>query len=819
MTFKVMIKNYLIIAIRNLWRQKLYSILNILGLSLALAVSMIIMSHVRSELSYDKHFPKADRIYRIINKTVGPRGKWDWANGSPLMAEQIQVYVPEIEKLTRLRPMEKMIIENRSDTANIIKYEENLGYFADSTVFEIFDINILTGDKKTALRDPGSMVLTQSLAYKIYGDDDPIGKILYFDRFGSPLHVTAVISDFPETSHLKINFFVDWQSFIHVMKIMNLEDIYNSHGWAGVYTYALLKENVRAGDLKSKLMNFRKDFYDITTIPEDNDIGEFALQPITDIHLRSNLEQEMGPNGNITYIIVFIIAAVFILIIAGFNYVNIATSKALRRTREVGLRKIAGARRIQIINQFQSESFLTTILAGALSILIIDLLIPVYNSFAGNNVTVVDLFTPGNIILFMSTVVVLGSLSGIYPSVFVSGYKPVTSIKEEKYTGTRANLLRKILIILQFAISVFMIFSTIEIYRQMKYFNKKNLGFDMSHVINIPLNGRASLMAVNNPQMLKDELMKLPFVLRVSFTSEVIGDRFSVEGWTPDKPPEGFNNPALRFLRVDEDFLPLLNINLAEGRNFYPPSGDNTEFIMNKLAVKALGLTDPIGAKGRSYLGKYGEIVGITDNFHFASLHNLIEPLVMEYNMESSYRNLMIGNMLVRLAPGNSVANIESLRKTIEKIAPGTTFNYSFLDKKFEQLYKNEASFRDMFKAFAIFTIFISCLGLFGLSSYTAESRTKEIGIRKSMGAETGKIAVLISQQFLVFVLIGLLISLPVGYFYIKGWLQNFAYHINILPQEFIYTALIAFVVAIVSVSLQAIRAGRMNPADSLRYE
>jgi putative ABC transport system permease protein len=814
-----MIKNYFIIAIRNLWRQKLYSILNILGLSLALAVSMIILSHVRRELSYDKHFPKADRIYRIINKTVGQRGEWDWANGAPLMAEQLQAFVPEIEKTARVRPIENMIIEDRSDTSNIIKYEENLGYFADSTFFEIFDIKILKGDKMTPLKNPGSIVLTQSLAYKMFGNDDPVGKILYFDRFGTPLHVTAVMSDLPETSHLKISFLVDWQAFIYVMKIMNLEDLYNNHGWAGVYTYVLLKENIKAGDLKSKLMDFRKDFFEITTIPEDYEIGEFGLQPITDIHLRSNLEQEMGPNGNITYVIVFIIAAVFILIIAGVNYVNIAISKALRRTKEVGLRKIAGARRMQIVNQFQGESFLTTIFSGILAILIIDLLAPVYNSFTGKNITVGDIFTPMNIILFLSIVVVLGSLSGIYPSVFVSGYKPVTAIKAEKHSGTGSILLRKILVILQFAISVFMIFSTIEIYRQMKYFNEQNLGFDMSHVINIALNGTAAKMAANNPQTLKNELQKLPFVLKTSFTSTVIGDIFSVEGWTPDQPSENFKNPALRFLRIDEDFIPLLNINLVEGRNFNLPAGNNSEFIMNRLAIKALDISNPIGAKGTSYFGKTGEIVGITENFHFASLHNLIEPLVLEYNLDPEYRKLFIGNMLVRLAPGNTVKNIEDLQKAIEEIAPGTTFNYTFLDDKFEQLYKSEANFRDMFKAFALFTIFISCLGLFGLSSYDAESRTKEIGIRKSMGAKTGKIAVLISQQLIAYVMIGLLISLPVGYFYINGWLQNFAYHIKILPWEFIITALMALVVAIISVCFQAIRAGRMNPTDLLRYE
>ena len=814
-----MLKNYFIIAIRNLWRQKLYTILNILGLSLALAVSMIILNHVKTELSYDKHFPKADRIYRIINKTVSPRGEWDWANGAPLMAEEIQAFVPEIENITRLRPLENVILENRSDTSNIIKYEENLGYYADSTIFDIFDIRILSGNKETALTNPGSIVLTQSLAHKIFGDDDPVGKVLYLGSYDFPLPITAVMSDFPETSHFKISFFVDWQSFIFMMKMMNLEDLYKEHGWAGVYTYVLLKEEVKASDLKSKLMDFRKDFTSSFEHSEDIGIGEFALQSITDIHLRSNLEQEMGPNGNINYIIVFTIAAIFILIIAGVNYVNIATSKALRRTKEVGLRKITGAKRIQIVHQFQGESFLITVVSAAISILLIDLIIPVYNSMAGKSFTTGNIFTPENIILFVFIVVLLGSLSGIYPSLFVSGFKPMDALKEIKHPGSGSNLLRHILVILQFAISVFMIFSTIEIYRQMKYFSEKNLGFDMSRIINVSLNGTARDMAVNTPQSFKGELQKLPCVLSTSMTSQVMGDRFSVEGWRPDQPSENYNNPSIRFLRVDEDFLSLLNIRLTEGRNFNLLTGNNSEIIMNKMAVEALDLDDPIGEKGTSLFGLKGEIVGVTENFHFASLHNLIEPLVLENNMDPEYRNLWVGNMLVKLAPGNIVKNLEDLQKSIEKIAPGTIFNYTFLDDKFDQLYKSEANFRNMFKVFALFTIFISCLGLFGLSSYSAESRTKEIGIRKSMGAKTGRISVLISRQLLGFVMVGLLISLPVGYFYIKDWLQNFAYHIDIRMWEFILTAISAILVAIISVSYQAIRAGRRNPVDSLRYE
>jgi putative ABC transport system permease protein len=786
---------------------------------MALAVSMIILSHVKTELSYDKNWPKADRIYRIINKTYGQRGEWNWANGAPLMAEQIQSFVPEIELTARIRPMDNMIIENREDTSNIIKYEESRGFFADSTIFDILDIHLHRGTARNALIHRGSMVLTEDLAYKIFGDEDPVGRILYFDRFGEPLTVTAVMSDFPETSHLKISFFVDWQSFVYMMKILGLEDLYNEHGWAGVYTYALLKDNVKTPQLKSRLLEFRKDFFGAYLTPEDTIIGEFVMQPITEIHLRSNLEQEMGPNGNIAYILVFSIAAIFILIIAGVNYVNIATSRTFKRIKEVGIRKVAGATRMQIVHQFQGESLFTIFVSAVISVLLIDLIIPIYNFIAGKNITTGDIFTPFNIILFMMLVITMGSISGIYPSIFASGFKPVSAIKETNRSDTGTHILRNILIILQFAISVFMIFSTIEIYRQMKYFNEKNLGFDKTNVINIELNGSASRMAANNPQILKDELQKLPYVLATSLTSTLIGDRFSVEGWIPDQTSENFNNPSLRFLRVDEDFLKLLNIRLVDGRNFQRPSGTNSEFIINELAIDALNLDDPIGEKGTAYFGTKGEIVGVTENFNFASLHNQVEPLVLEYNLDTEYRKLFIGNMLVKLAPGNHPKNIEELKNTIEKIAPGTTFNYIFLDDKFEQLYKSEVNFRNMIEIFTVFTILISCLGLFGLSSYTAESRTKEIGIRKSMGAKTGTIAFMITSQLLRFVMFGLLISLPAGYLYINSWLNNFAYHIDVRPWEFILTSVIAFLVAIISVGYQAFRAGRRNPIDSLRYE
>jgi len=813
-----MIKNYIIIVFRILWRQKLYSILNILGLALALAVSFIILNHVRVEWSYDKHFPKADRLYRIINKTVGERGNWDWAPTAPLMAEEIQKYVPEIEKLVRFRYMNETVLVNRSDTNNLIQFKEDCGYYADSTVFDVFDLKMLYGDKNSALSELGSLVLTESLAKKYFGDKDPVGEHLYSLNANQPFTVTGVIADFPETSHFKIDFLVDWKFFKALMKAVNLEDLYNLHGWAGVYTYAQVQEDTKGTDLTDKLFNFRVNFYGGDTSPEDI-TGEFFLQPITDIHLKSNLEQEMGPNGNIAYVIVFFLSAIFILIIAGVNYVNIAITRSLKRTKEVAIRKVNGAKRLQLIHQFQSESLITVLFSAILSILFIDLILPVYNQLTGSTMVTLEIFTTRNIMLFLLIILFLGSVSGLYPSLFASRFKPVMVFKEMSNPKSISNTIRKVLVVLQFSISIFMILSTIIIHRQMHFFNEKNLGFDKSRVININLNGELRFKAVNNPQTVKAELGKLPFVIGSSVTSSIIGDRFSVEGLAPDSKPEDWEDPSLRFLRVDEEFLELLNIKLLEGRNFNLPPEKESQYILNNRAVQLLDLEEPVGEKGTSFFGQYGEIIGVVDDFHFASLHHKIDPLVLECNADPEFRGLWVGNMLVKLTKGDHIEMIHELEEAIGQFAPGTTFNFEFLDDKLNQLYASEANLRDIFKYFAIFTIFISCLGLFGLSSYVGESRTKEIGIRKSMGANTSAIAILMSKQFLGFVLIGLLIALPSGYFYMNDWLRNFAYKIHLQPWEFLLAGLLALIIAIISISFQAIRAAMKNPADALHYE
>ncbi len=812
-----MLRKYLLISLRLLWRQKLYSVLNILGLAVALAVSLIMFNHVRVELSYDKHFPKSERIYRVINKTFGERGEWDWATTAPLLAEEMSASIPEIEGMFRFRVQREAYFEERSDTNDIKGFPNNNGFYTDSSVFNILDIPFLFGDKATALSEPNSVILTESLSRKIFGNSDPVGQTLYL--FGNnPCTITGVIPDFPEETHFKCDFLLDWQMFVNLMKMVNLEDLYYYRGWAGIYTYAMLKEGIDRESLSDKLLEFRKEYYG-SEVDTADITGSFALQPITHIHLRSNIEEEIEANGNIKYIIVFAMGALFILIIAGVNYINIATARAFKRMREVGMRKVAGARRIQLVNQFQAESLFTVLIAALLSILFIDLIIPVYNDFTGKFITPADIFTSQNLVLFIAIILLLGSLSGLYPSLFASGFRAVDALHELHDPSSRTNFIRRILVVLQFAVSIFMIFTTIVIYRQMNYFSTKNLGFDKSHILNMRLTGELYDWAVNNPQKLKDELANIPVIEGASVTSSIIGDRFSVEGFDPDNLPEEADRPALRFLRVDEDFLDLLKIKLIEGRNFSNPPEGESQFILNKKAVEALGLEYPVGTRGTSFFGQYGEIIGVVDDFHFASLHHAIEPLVMEYNLGNDFRQLWVHNMLIRLIPGDSRDLIPELEKYIKKIAPESDFNFEFIDDRFDRLYQSEANLRDIFKAFALFTIFITCLGLFGLSAYTAELRTKEIGIRKSQGARLSGIVVLLSRQFMAYVLLSVLIALPAGYFYCKDWLQNYAYKISLQPWEFIMAGLIALFIAFVSVSYQAVRAGRMNPVKALRYE
>jgi putative ABC transport system permease protein len=637
---------------------------------------------------------------------------------------------------------------------------------------------------------------------------------------GVPFIITAICEDFPLTQHFSPSYFIDWQTFIDFLIGLNLKDLYYSRGWAGVYIYIVLDEHVRPADLDEKLMNFRVDYFrDFGSREEILENGQYVLQPLTDIHLKSHLEQEIEANGNIIYVIVSTLAAIFILIIAGVNYVNLATVKTFKRIKEVGIRKVTGALRYQLVFQFIGESLVMAIISGILSVLVIDLFLPLFNRITENNLDSMDMLSIQNIGMLSILVIFLGLVSGLYPSLFASRTSPINALKEMKDPGSITNRIRVGLVILQFTVSIFMIFGTIIIYRQMNYFLKKDMGFNKEHIIALTLNGGASELAQENPAVFKQEISKLAFVKNASLVSTLPGDRFSVEGLSPEIPRDDEIYPSIRFLRVDEDFIPLMDIKVIQGRNLKQRSDSLSEFILNEAAVRVLQLEDPTGIKATSYFGQKGEIVGVTQDFNFASLHENIEPLVLEVNYDPEFRNLWYQYLLLRLTPGDISGVVEVIEERMQKMADEYVMNFTFIEDNINKNYKSEDRLKELLQAFALFAIFISCLGLFGLSAFSAQLRTKEMGIRKAMGASIFKIATRISKNFVIYVIFALIIALPMGYYIMKNWLNDFAYHIDIQWWEFFLTGVMALVITLISVGYQALRSGLANPVDSLRYE
>jgi putative ABC transport system permease protein len=813
-----MIKNYLTVILRSFWRYRLYSLLNVLGLAIALAVAMLIFLYVRKEVSYDRHFEKADRIYRVVNYSYNAERERNWANGAPLMAEEIVKFIPEIENVTRMRPIQEAVLEYIPDSLNKISHMENEGFFVDSGFFDVFDVQIISGDRVNPLNKPGTIVLTRSLVYKFFGEENPLGKTIFIR--GTPLTITAVCEDFPETQHFSASYFIDWQAFINLLISVNLRDLYYERGWAGVYIYIVLAEHVNAADLDQKMMEFRVDFFrDIAPKEEILENGQYVLQPLTDIHLKSHLEQEIEANGNMVYVIVSSLAAIFILIIAGVNYVNLATVKTFKRIKEVGVRKVTGALRYQLVFQFIGESLIMAIISGILAVLVMDIMLPLFNQITGNNLDSIEILSIQNLGMLLILVIFLGSVSGLYPSLFASNTSPVNALKEMKDPGSMTNRIRVGLVIMQFTVSIFMILGTIIVYRQMNLFLNKDMGFSKEHIIALTLNGRAYENAQENPAIFKEEISKLAFVKNASMISTLPGDRFSVEVLFPEVPRDDEVNPSVRFLRVDEDFIPLMNIEILKGRNLKHPGGSLSEFILNESAVRVLKLRNPVSVKATAYFGQKGEIVGVTRDFHFASLQQNIEPLVLEVNYDQDFRNLWYQYLLLRVTPGDISEMADAIERKMQDMAEGYVMDFTLLEENINKNYKSEDRLKELLQAFALFAIFISCLGLFGLSAFSAQLKTKEMGIRKAMGASVLKIALQMSRNFIIYVIFALIIALPLGYFFMNKWLDNFAYHINIQWWEFVLTAIMALLITLISVGYQALRSGLANPVDSLRYE
>ena len=787
-----MFKNYFKITLRNIKSSKLYSALNIIGLAVGLASFILIALYVQFELSFDKYHKNADRIYRVVRegKTFTP------APLGPALNENF----PEVEAVTRIIQNKNMLISHEKN-----HFIEEEFYWAGPEIFNTFTIPFLVGDPKTALKDPFSIVLSQKTAKKYFGNEDPLGKILVVNN-QTNFTVTGVFSDIPANSHFIMDVIVPYKDYFQI------------HGgdithWGANFscTYFLLKEGLDPKILEGKIHPvIEKPLYEKYGYPKPYPQMYF-LQPITEIHLYSHRMQEISINNDIKYIYLFSSIAFLILFIACINYMNLATARSFRRGKEVGMRKVVGAQRKQLVLQFLGESVTMTILALILSILIILLILPAFNNLVERSLSFDPLSNPQLFIGLIFIVVFVGLFAGSYPAISVSGFKPITVLSGVFTRSSKGKKLRNGLVLFQFSITIILFISTLTIKKQLNFIKNVDVGYNKEQIITLSTRDRA---VSQNIDAIKTELLQYPDVSAVSTSARLPNDieTFISRNLNKNKPDELI---TIFYNSADYDYIDLYDIEIVEGRNFSRDfaSDANGVYLINEAAVKATEWESPIGMTFTPWDGWAGEIVGVMKDFHFHSLHSPVDPLFIYLNPRA------VSKISIKINPSNIPTTIDYVKSVMKKFSPNYPFEYSFFDEVFDKAYHTEQRIMNIFSSFAFLAIIIACLGLFGLSTYAVEQRTKEIGIRKVVGASIPGIVILLSKEFTKWVLIANIIAWPAAYVFMKNWLQDFVYRINLGWQIFTLSAILALVISLITVSYQSIKAALANPIESLKYE
>lgn len=802
---KIMIKNYFKVAVRNLVKHKGYALINILGLAVGIAASVLIFLYVANEMSYDKFHEKADRTYRI---------KADWSNkgdsrihqlGTPwILAQTIREKYTKVEAITQLAgPLGDVIIRYR-DTA----FKETDVFCAEPSFFEVFSFPLLKGNPETALRDPNLMVLTRSIAKKYFGDEDPVGKTIEMRASGETefFKVTAVMEEIPQNSHFRFDLLISMKTVFPEPSL--------GWTWNNYVTYITLQEGLTQSLMEEKLVEIDKLYFEGG---QEHIPWIWTLDPITRIHLHSDLVTGNQPNGSVAYVRLFTIVAVLILLIAGINFVNLATARSTRRAKEVGLRKIVGSLKKQLIMQYLGESTLMSLIALAFAVILIQIALPFYRNLTGINLAPSYFGNPFVIPGLLGLAIGIGFLAGLYPAFFLSSFKLTNVLKGSPLAGTgRSPLyLRNGLVVFQFAMSVLLIIGSLVIFRQLEYIKNQRLGFDKENVV-----------VIHNADSLRGELE--PFIERLKLQSDILGVTavgsipglgtpnwgIGVEGIERQRPLN------MNFMTCDQDFVDVLNIDMLEGRFMsreFPSDADAV--VINKKAAEYFGIENPIGKKLRVWWARKGKgltIIGIIDNFHFESLHHDVRR--MAYLLPEAIESTK-PYLLVKISSQVTIDVLANLRKIWESMSAGLPFEFTFLDDKVNSLYQNDNRAGRIVTLFSCLAIFVSCLGLFGLASFVSEQRTKEIGVRKVLGAPLFNILFLLSGQFVKWVIVANLIAWPVGYWVMNRWLQGFAYRASLPIWIFLASGIVALMIAALTVSSQVIKTALANPAQSLKYE
>jgi putative ABC transport system permease protein len=800
-----MFKNYLKIAIRNIQKHKGYAFINIAGLAIGMACCILIVAYIVTELSYDKYNENADRIYRIAAEVNMGGFTGTLAVTNAPVGPVLHRDYPEVLNSVRIRPLSKKFVKFEDREF----YEEGILY-ADNSIFDIFTFPMIKGDRETALVTAYSVVLTEDTAKKYFGDDDPIGQFLKFDN-QDDFKVTGVVRNVPRNSHFTFDMLCSYETYFTQNKQAR-ENWFNFN----LHTYLLFPENYDYRELEKKFPAL-VDKYLGKVLKALGGKIDYFLQPLTSIHLHSNLEGEISGNSDVLYVYIFSAIALFILFIACINFMNLATARSATRAKEVGMRKVIGAHKKELIRQFLGESIIYSFFSLLIALILVQLAMPLFRSLSGTELGINYAEMPWLIPGLLGLVLFVGILAGSYPALFLSSFQPVNVLKGSLKSGAANKRFRSILVVAQFIISVTLIIGTGIILNQLHYMKNTNPHFDKENVIFVRIIDEKIQKSLD---FVKNELKKIPGVISVGASSVVPGQSADVIPYIP----EGFqedNSQLMEAIAVDYDLVPTLGIEIVDGRNFSTDfTTDKKEaVIINETAVKKFGWDSPVGktikAPGDGFPMRWETktIIGVVKDFHFSSLHKIILPLYIEN--DPSYSD----TLSIKISPKNTTSTLSLLREKWKEIDPYRPFEYSFLDETFDSQYRPDERLSKIFASFTIFAIFIACLGLFGLASFMSEQRTKEIGIRKVLGASVPGIIVMLSKNFLKLVIIANIIAWPISYLAMKNWLQNFAYRINIGLWIFMLTAALSICIALLTVSYQSVKASLSNPADAIKYE
>lgn len=795
-----MLKNLFKIALRNILKEKGYSIINILGLTIGITCSMFLGLYIMDELSYDRYHKNADNIYRVVSSIKEPDNAFTWAVAQIPMAEELRQNYPDVVNAVRFFGLGRNLYKYEDKSF----YEEDV-YLADSTVFDMFSYNFIAGDPKTALDEPYSIVITESMANKYFGTTDCLGKSLT-DQDNDQLKITGVIKDVPANSHF---------TFDGLISRNSAPQFRGSWGNFGVFTYIQLPKGYDPGSFQGNFDKIVKEH--VNPIFEQYKISiNYELQRITDIHLYSKIQDEAEEGGDISYIYIFAAVAIFMLIIASINYMNLATARSTQRAKEVGVRKVMGAGKKQLISQFIVESVVMAMIAVVASIILIYALLPAFNNLANKQIGFEFLLQGRVIIALVAVMLIVGIIGGSYPAFYLSGFNPVNVLKGKLAVKGGSAILRKSLVVLQFGISIFMLISTLVVFDQLKFLMSKDLGFDKEQVMRFEMPDQQMRTTYNG---LRQQLLDNPKVVNVASASTSPGSNVGKVIFNVETEDGQMSERGIDFYIADFDFVDAMGMTIAEGRNFSRDILSDTllSVLVNESMVGRMGWTDPLGKKFD--IPQQGgvvtkQVVGVIKDYHQNSLYDEIEPLMVMYGKNNYFA-------YAKLKTDNIAETVKEVEAVWNEIYPNKPFEYSFLDQDFASQYASDKRRGDIFTIFSSLTIAIACLGLLGLTAFTTERRTKEIGIRKVIGASVNSIVVLISREFVVLVLIATGIAFPVAWYFMDSWLEAFAYRIELKNEipTFILSAALALLIIFLTISYHTVKAATSNPVNALKDE